>query len=51
VLKRGPRAEKLWVFMPWSSGLERQLEFDVDTVIFALTQEGCLTHRLMSSVR
>jgi hypothetical protein len=37
--------------MPWSWGLERQVEFDIDTVIFALRQEGCLTCRLMSSVQ
>jgi hypothetical protein len=29
----------------------RQLQFGVNTIIFALTQEGSITHRLMESVR
>ena len=29
----------------------RQLEFGINTIIFALTQEGSITHRLMDSVR
>ena len=29
----------------------RQLQFGVNSIIFALTQEGSITHRLMASVR
>ena len=30
---------------------ERMLQFGINTIIFALTQEGSITHRLMESVR
>jgi hypothetical protein len=33
------------------STIERMLQFGVNTIIFALTQEGSVTHRLMESVR
>jgi hypothetical protein len=29
----------------------RQLQFGVNLIVFALTQEGSITHRLMESVR
>ena len=29
----------------------RQFQFGINTIIFALTQEGSITHRLMTSVR
>jgi len=49
----------VWTFwgtstLPSSEGgmdAKRQLQFGVNTIIFALTQEGSITHRLMDSIR
>ena len=50
---------KDWGKTPWGSkgpsyrdwDPERQLQFAVNLIVFALTQEGSITHRLMESVR
>jgi hypothetical protein len=42
-------------YAPWSpesgGGWTRQLHFGINSIVFALTQEGSITHRLMESVR
>jgi len=35
----------------WAQDNTRQHQFAVNTIIFALTQEGSTTHRLMDSIK